>query len=180
MLASKFMKIIKPILLIGAALALAASVRAETTVKLSNVHLCCKGCVTGVEEALGKVSGASASCDAGSGTVALTAPDKAAAQQAVDAIVAAGYFGTSSDPAIKVIDRSRAKDEKVKSLNVAGVHLCCGKCVKAVNKALATVPGVTANTAAPDAESFDVTGDFNAKAVFTALNEAGLAGRVGK
>ena len=174
------MKTIKSILLIGTALALSASLHAETTVKLSNVHLCCKGCVTGVEKALSQVGGASASCDAGAGSVELKAPNKAIAQQAVDAIVAAGYFGTSSDPGIKAMDRSGAKDEKVKSLNVAGVHLCCGKCVKVVNKALATVAGVTANTAAPDAESFEVTGDFNAKEVFAALNQAGLAGSVGK
>ena len=174
------MKIIKSILLLGAAMSLVASARAETTVKLSNVHLCCKGCVTGVETALGKVSGASARCDSAAGTVELTAPDKATAQQAVDAIVSAGYFGTSSDPGIKVIDRSGAKDESVKSLKVAGVHLCCSKCVKAVNQALTTVKGVSGNTAAVDAESFEVTGDFNAKAVFAALNKAGLAGSVGK
>ena len=65
----------------------------------------------------------------------------------------------------------------VQSIKIENVHLCCGKCVKAVNEVLATVPGVTGNTAAKGATSFEVTGNFNDKAVFDALQKAGLTGQ---
>src|SRR5437868_7454023 len=116
-----------------------AAQAADTTLKLSNVHLCCNSCVKGVDKALSGVTGATAQSDKDAGTVTITAPNKATAQKAVNALVAAGYFGTSSDPAIKVTATSGAKNEKVQSLKVNGVHLCCNKCVTSVKDALATV-----------------------------------------
>src|SRR5437764_14963213 len=91
----------------------------DTTVKLDHVHLCCNSCVKGVDKAISNVSGAAAQSDKDEGTVIITAPDTATAQKAVDALVAAGYFGASSDPAIKVDARSGAKNEKVQSLKVS-------------------------------------------------------------
>lgn len=155
---------------------------ADICVKLTNVHLCCNSCVKGVEKAIGTVSGATVQSDKDAGTLAITAPDQATAQKAVQALVAAGYFGKSSDSAIKVQARTGAKkakmDGKVQSLKIAGVHLCCGKCVNSVNDALKTVDGVKANTATKGAETFEVTGDFIGSDVFKALNKAGLAGKV--
>ncbi|PYI86388.1 MAG: hypothetical protein DME26_09110 [Verrucomicrobia bacterium] len=153
---------------------------ADTSVKLSDVHLCCNNCVKGVDKALSKVAGVTAQSDKDAGTVTITAPDKATAQKAVDALVAAGYFGKSNDPAIRVAAKSGAKEGKLESLKVNGVHLCCNKCVTTVNDALSKVAGVKANTAAKGAESFEVTGNFNAKDVFAALNKAGLSGTAGK
>ncbi len=40
--------------------------------------------------------------------------------------------------------------------------------------------GVTATTAAKGAHEFEVTGDFNAKDVFAALEKAGFSGTAGK
>jgi copper chaperone CopZ len=153
---------------------------ADPSVKLSDVHLCCNSCVKGVDKAVAKVSGATAQSDKDAGTVTITAADKPTIQKAVDALVAAGFFGKSSDSAIKVVADSGAKDEKVQSLKVNGVHLCCKQCVTSVNDALSKVSGVKGNTAARNAESFEVTGDFNAKEVFAALNKAGLSGKAGK
>ena len=167
----------KSILTLVATLALAAFAHAESTVKLSNVHLCCKSCVKGVDKAVGTVSGASAVSDSDASTVTITASDAATAQKAVDALTAAGYFGKSEDPAIKVSDATGAKDAKVSSLTVSDVHLCCPKCVKAVNAALATVPGVTSNTAEKNAKSFEIKGDFKPTDVFGALQKAGLTGK---
>src|SRR5881394_2596366 len=133
---------------------------ADTTVKLSNVHLCCNSCVKGVDKALSGVTGAKAQSDKDAGTVTISAHDKATAQKAVDALVAAGYFGKSSDAAIKVTANSSAKNGKVQSLKVTGVHLCCNKCVTSVTDALSKVPGVKGNTAAKGAESFEVTGEI--------------------
>ena len=153
---------------------------AETTVTLSEVHLCCNSCVKGVDKALTGLTGTSAKSDKEAGTVAITAPDKASAQKAVDALVAAGYFGKSSDAGIKVMAKTGAKEGKVQTLKVDGVHLCCDKCVKGVNTALSSVDGVKANTAVKNAESFEVTGDFNPPDLFSSLNKAGLTGHVGK
>jgi mercuric ion binding protein len=161
--------------------ALLISVRAaDSTVTLSHVHLCCDKCVKGVDAAVGHVSGANAACDKTAGTVTLTASDKAKLQKAVNALAGAGYFGESSDASIKVPARTGAKDAKVQSMKVSGVHLCCAKCVKAVNAAVSKVPGVTGNTANKDTATFEVTGDFSPKDVFAELNNAGLTGKVAK
>ncbi len=158
----------------------AAIVAHADEVKLSNVHLCCGACVKGVEKVAAKVSGASVAIDKDAGTVVISSGNKAALQQTVDALVTAGYFGKSSDSSIKVATNTGAKDGKVQSLKVEGVHLCCGKCVTAVQSALGKVAGVKANTVEKNAKTFEVTGDFSSKAVFDVLNEAGLTGKVAK
>ena len=162
-------------------LALVLSARAaDVTTKLSNVHLCCNSCVTGVKKAVGAVQGAAADVDKDAGTVTLTGPDKATVQKAADALTSAGYFGASSNPDIKIDASTGAKGEKVQTLKVEGVHLCCSSCVRAVNDALKDVPGVKSQTAQRGAKSFEVTGDFNDKDVFAALQKEGLTGKAGK
>jgi periplasmic mercuric ion binding protein len=162
-----------------AAFALTLSVRAdEVTAKITDVHLCCPSCVKGVKKAVEGVEGASASANQDDGTVTLTGPDKATVQKAANTLVAAGYYGKSSD--VKLNPETGAKGQNVKSLEVENVHLCCGKCVKAVNTALGEVKGVTGNTAAKGAKSFTVNGDFNDQEVFTALQKNGLTGQAGK
>lgn len=169
------------ILSIVAASALAFAVQAaETTVKITKVHLCCKSCVTGVEKAVGKVEGVTTAVDKDEGTVSLTGPDVATVQKAADALVAAGYFGTSSDEKIKLKQDTGAKGKSVQTLQVNGVHLCCGKCVTAVDEAVKSVAGVKSHTAEKGKKSFEVAGDFNDQEVFTALQKAGLTGKAAK
>ena len=168
----------KTILTLVLTAALAAFAQAESTVKLTGVHLCCKSCVKGVDKAVGTVSGAKAASDADGGTVTITASDDATAQKAVDALVAAGYYGKSDNSAIKVSSETGAKDAKVSALTINDVHLCCKSCVKAVNGALGEVKGVASNTAEKGAKSFESKGDFNAKDVADALQKAGLTGKV--
>ena len=171
----------KLLLPVVAVFALAFSGRAaDVSVQLTDVHLCCQSCLKGVQAVAAKVSGLTAVADQDEGSIKLTAADEATLQKGVDALVGAGFFGKSSDPKIKVNAETGAKDRKVTELKVEGVHLCCGKCVKAVNGVLEGVPGVKANTAAKEAKSFTVSGDFNEKEVFEALQKAGLTGKVGK
>lgn len=158
----------------------AAVEAADVSAKLTDVHLCCKGCVDGAQHAVSKLKGVTAVPDQDSETVTVTGPDLASVQKGVDALVAAGYYGKSSDPNIKLAADTGAKGEKVQNLQVEGVHLCCGKCVSSVNKALATVPGVTGNTAKKGAKTFEVTGNFNDKNLFDALQQHGLTGHVAK
>jgi len=156
------------------------SVHAETTTKISDVHLCCQSCVKGVDKAMADVKDVTATVDKDAGTVTLTGADKASVQKAADALVAAGYYGKSSNKEIKLASDTGAKGKKVESLKLEGVHLCCPKCVTAVDKAVKSVPGVKEQNAKKNAESFDVTGDFNDKEVTDALQKAGLTGKVAK
>jgi copper chaperone CopZ len=116
--------------------------------------------------------------DQEAGTVTLTAANTATVQKAADALVAAGFYGKSTDASIKITSDTGAKGQKVQSLKIKGLHLCCGHCVKSLNEVLATVPGVKANTAEKGAEVFEVTGDFNDKDLFDALQKAGFTGKV--
>jgi copper chaperone CopZ len=166
-------------LLALASLAAACSVSraAEYSVTLTHVHLCCNGCVDDAVSAVTPVSGASAEADKTAQTVKITASSLATAQKAVDALVAAGFYGQPSDAAIH-LNQGAVPSGTVHSLSVSGVHLCCNKCVSSVNKAVAKVSGVTGTTAAKDADSFEITGNFDAKAAIDALNAAGFSAKV--
>ena len=173
------MKTTRFLSLLAAGLAMAAPAFAETVVTLSKVHLCCTSCVKGVEKAVSTVNGLTAVIDKDGGTVALHAADKATVQKGVDAIVGVGYFGVSNDPTVQPDAATGAPSGKVEVLVVKGLHLCCGKCVKAVNDAVGKVSGVKGTTAEKGVKSFQVTGQFQAKEVFAALQKAGLTGKAG-
>jgi mercuric ion binding protein len=156
------------------------SLFADSSVQLSGVHLCCRSCVTGAEKAVAKVSGATATVDSSAGTVSIKAPDAATAQKAVNSLVDAGYFGSSADATIKPKSGSGSSAQKASKLVLKEVHLCCGKCVKAVKDAVSSVKGVTGDTATKGAKTFEVTGDFAPAEVFAALEKAGLSGKNGE
>ena len=124
----------------------------DVSVTLSEVHLCCGGCVKTVEKTVAKAEGVKADVDKDARVVKLTAADAAALQKAANALLAAGYFGVSDNAEVKIAAKTGAKDETVETLAIQGLHLCCGACVKSVNKALKTVKGVEANTAEKNAE----------------------------
>jgi mercuric ion binding protein len=148
------------------------------TVVLRNVHMCCGACVKDADQAVAAVPGAEALSDMYSKSVIVTASDHATAQRAVDALIEAGYNGVPADSSYTVKAAPALKDQQVTSLTLSGVHLCCKKCVSGATNALATVKGVKANTAAEDAATFDVTGEFNPNDVLAALNKAGFSGHV--
>lgn len=173
------MKTIACLILTALALPLAANA-ADCTTKISGVHLCCAGCVTGVEEAVAKVSDVKAEVDQDGGTVTLTGPDVASVQKGANALVAAGYYGKSSQDSIKLATETGATGKTVKSVKVEGVHLCCGKCVKTVDKALASTTGAKSHTATKGSKTFEVTGEFNDKDLMTALQKEGLTGKIVK
>ena len=164
-----------------AALALVPIARAaDVSVTLTNVHLCCDKCVKGANKAVASVEGATCIADKTARTVVITAADATTVQKATDALIKAGFYGDSSDASVKITSETGAKGEKVQTLKVNGVHLCCPKCVKAVKAALAEVPGVTGDTVTNGETSFTVTGDFKDSDVFAALQKAGLTGTVGQ
>jgi periplasmic mercuric ion binding protein len=164
-----------------ATLAFAATAfAADTSVTLNKVHLCCKACIKGVERSLKDIEGVTLKTDEDAESVTLTSSDKAKLQKAVDALAEGGYFGISDNSEIKVMAKSGAKNEKVQSLTVGGVHLCCPGCVKAVDRALKNTPGAAGHTAKKNAETFVVSGDFNDQKFFEELQKEGLSGKVAK
>jgi copper chaperone CopZ len=158
-------------------LSLAAVVVADEKVTLTHVHDCCKKCTEGLKKAVATAPGVTA--DIEKSTVVLTASSNAELQKAVDAITAAGYTGVSDNAEVKV-PAPDAPDEEVTSLTITGAHLCCGKCVTSVEKAAKSVPGVKSDTATKGADSFKVEGNFNARALMTALAKAGFGGTATK
>lgn len=164
---------------VAASAMLVAAQAADVTTTLTGVHICCGSCVKAANGIVAGVSGLTGTVSQEDGSVALTGPDVATVQKGVDALTAAGFFGKSSNPDIKVDASTGAKGATVTTLTISDVHLCCPKCVKAVNAAIDAVPGVTGpTTAAKGSKTFVVTGSFNDADVFAALQKAGFTGKV--
>jgi hypothetical protein len=151
---------------------------ATTTIKLTEVHMCCNTCVNGVKTATASITGLTATGEQASRSITLTAPNKETLQKGVDALTKVGYFGKVSDAAYKVDAETNAKDGKVQTVTVEGVHLCCGQCVTAVKAVVAKTPGVTGDNVTSRATSITLTGDFEPKTFFTELQKIGLTGKV--
>jgi copper chaperone CopZ len=162
------MKSFKLSLAVAALAAFTLPLHAETSLTLSGVHNCCKGCAKGIEAA---ITGAGATAEIDGKKVVITASSEAKVKKAAEALLAAGYFGEGAEPAA-------VTDAKVKSATVGAVHLCCGKCVSAVEKAVKSVSGVTSHTAEKNADTFTVEGDFSTKELAEALNKAGFNGSI--
>ena len=165
-------------ILLTAALVLPGFAAANTTVTLKGVHLCCKGCVTGAVNAAKKGGASNATAKPQQRLVIIEAADLTAASKAVQAVANAGYYGKSDNP--KAAIGTGVEDVKVTSATVKGVHLCCGKCVRAVDKAVENLKGASGHTAEKKAASFKVSGSFSLKALAEALHEEGLHGTISK
>lgn len=150
----------------------------QVKVELTGVHLCCQGCVNAADAALMSVEGVKSRCDMENGTVALTAGDDAAAQKALDALAAAGFYGRTGNQKPTMKAMSGVPQGKVNSLKVSGIHNCCGLCCEAIKEAIATVDGVTGDTAEPQATTFEIIGDFDAAALVKTLNAVGFSAKV--
>lgn len=173
------MKLTRLLAAAGAVLLVTATAaRADTTVELKNTHLCCGQCVKAANETLKGVDGVTGKVDAKAKTITITAKDDATAQKAIDALAAAGFHGETGNGKVTVKDDSGVKAGKVKTLTITGVHNCCGQCTKAIKAAVGKVDGVTGDTLKAKADTFEVTGDFNAEAVVKALNAAGFHAKV--
>ena len=152
--------------------------RTEIRAELTGVHLCCQGCVDAVDAALMNVEGVSSHCDIARGIVAFTASDDDAARKALDSLAAAGFYGSIENQNLAMKPVGTIPHGKVKSLMVSGIHNCCGPCCDAIKEAIATVDGVTGDTAKPMATTFEVTGLFHAAALVRAINDAGFSAQV--
>lgn len=160
--------------------AFSAAQAGEVTVK--GVHLCCGMCVKGVGQALSGVDGVSgAACDRQAKTVTFTAADDKAAGAGIAALAKAGFHGKAAhgDKALKFPESGAKKGDKADKVVLTNVHLCCGACIRAVNKVLAG----TKATIAPDRETNTVTltgSDIDISAAVASLNKAGFHAQLKK
>lgn len=156
-----------------------ASALAESKVTISGVHLCCPQCVSAVKKTLDGIDGVKHESNQGAKTITITAPGDDAAQKAIDALAAAGFYGKLDSKTVKYKDVA-TPDGKVKRLEVSEVHNCCGACTTAIKGVLGKVDGVTANTVKAKESSFVVEGDFSADALVKAMLDAGFYVKVKK
>ena len=143
------------------------------TVELHGMHLCCSACERRVEELVAEMEGIKVDVDRKESIVTLDAPGKKAAQDAVNAIAGAGFYGKSDSHDVDFKGKG-ASGDKVKTATVTGVHLCCKGCVTTADKAITSVEGVEDHTAKSKAESFEITGDFSPSEVLRNLRRAGM------
>ncbi len=157
-------------------LALSLSAQAES-LTISGIHNCCKGCENGIKKAVETVKGVTfTSSTKTSATVEVKG--KSDTKKVLEALEDAGYYGKAEGGASETTTAYAKPDKQMKDATVSGLHLCCQKCADAAAKAVNSVAGVTGHTIESKAESFKVQGEFSQKALVTALNEAGFAGKV--
>jgi copper chaperone CopZ len=162
-------------------LAVAATVRAETTLTMTGVHNCCKGCANGIIKAAADFKDVTVTPEGKK--VTITTKKKSDAKKVAEAIIGAGYFGTIEGDESESKSTSKpataAKPEaKLTKATVSGVHLCCQKCATAATDAVKSVAGVTKYEIVSKAESFTVEGEFAKADLVAALNSAGFAGDI--
>ena len=157
-------------------LALTTFASAETTITLSGVHNCCKGCANGISKAADGIKDTTVAVEGE--TVTITAKNKSNAKKAAEAIADAGYYGTSSEDSASTMATKPSTKTLKGTTTVSGVHLCCGKCVKAVEEAVTSVKGVTGSKIEEKQKSFTVDGEFAEADLAAALNKAGFAGKI--
>ena len=151
---------------------------AKVTVTVTEMHVCCGGCIKAVQKAIASVPGVEGkveqeSGEEGEGMATLTAANYGLIQTAIDEIAKAGFHGDLDNDKVKFA-AIKAPEGNVKSLEIANIHNCCHGCSSKISEALEGVKGVTTTKIEPKKSSFTVEGDFSAKEVVEKLEEAGF------
>ena len=146
--------------------------------KAEGLHLCCKECEKTVQEVLAKVSGISeVACDRPGKTVAFKARNEKAADEAVSALVNAGFFFQ-----VTVGEKMYPVTSKVSSVQgdplvVRNVHACCEECEKATEQLFKGAK--VAFEGKGTVKDMTLAGQkFEAEEVLQTLHQAGLHGVV--
>jgi copper chaperone CopZ len=148
-----------------------------TKVVLSGVHLCCSKCEKKMEEAVARYDDIKLEFDQDAGTVTFKGETGQAVEDALFKVNEAGFYGTTDHERLKM-KKAGGSTKEYEALDVTGIHICCGKCEKAVKAALKEVPGIEEDTMEKGKSSFKVSGkkitiaDLN-----KALNGVGLNAR---
>ncbi len=159
----------------------AALPEGEVTVTLSGVHMCCRDCeeavtTAGANSRIAVDEAVEFEGDRSNDAIIVKAPNGKAMQNALKAVLATGFYGKSDHETLKIADLKDAGIE-TNTMSVRDVHLCCGGCVKGVEKALKTVEGFEDSTVKEGSSRFIVTGEkLNPYTVMSALRAAGYGG----
>jgi hypothetical protein len=147
-------------------------------VEVKGPHICCPQCVSVAKGLLAKVDGVSdATADAKTKTITFTAKDAAATKAGIDALTKGGFSGkaTSDGKEVKVEFPAVAKGDKVATVVVKDVHVCCGACQKAI-KGLFEGSTVTFDGKGPQRTVTIEGGDLYRGTALEALRKAGFNG----
>ena len=159
---------------------IASAEAADVTIK--GVHLCCGGCSSGAEKALGKVKGLKkVACDVNSKVISFTSPDDKTAKAAIEALAKGGFFGTATadKKKLKFPSAGVKKGAKSDTVTVYGLHLCCDACVSGAQKALEKVDRLSTTEFDRAKGTVKVIGQqVEQQKVIDALNKAGFYGTV--
>jgi copper chaperone CopZ len=171
-------------LLVGIVFAFSSSPAFSGTVAVRGTHLCCGGCQAGAEEALSDVEGVSdVSADVNTKVISYKAASDKAAEAGIEALAAAGFFGTPTHDAKKMAypESGAKKGMKANSVLLSGLHLCCTACVTASQKALEDVKAVSLIDIDRNEGTIKLTGDgIDVPEAIAALNKAGFYCRLPK
>lgn len=171
---------IKNSFLLVAVLATVSSALRAETVTVRDTHLCCGGCATGAEGALADVKGVTdAAADVNAKVVSFEADDMEAAERGLRALADAGFYGTAAYGKKKIAYPTPKipKGAKSNAFVLGGLHLCCGACVTATQKALADVKGVAVIDIDRNEETIKISGDgVLIQDAIKALHRAGFYG----
>jgi mercuric ion binding protein len=160
-------------------LAVVPQAGAEVKVTVSATHLCCGQCLRGVDAALKDVAGVKHTSNQQAKTIELVAESKEAAQKAIDALAAAGFYGKLDSDQVK-FPPIQTGAEMAQRLELTGIHNCCGACTNAIKAAVTAVPGVTGTDIQNRKTSFVVEGNFKPGELVQALLNAGFYVQVKK
>ncbi len=155
----------------------------EVTVVLSEVHLCCGGCVKAIEKVNEnkkyRIEDVKIKADRKEKTVTIEAPTGIRAQRALAGILSAGYYGKSDHDVLQIKEaRGKGTDFKSNIMTVRDIHMCCGGCIKAAKGALKEVEGVEEYEIEEGDTQFYVKGkDFKPYEVMMALRAVGFGGK---
>lgn len=171
-------------LLIGTLVAFSSPPADAGTVAVKGTHLCCGGCQASADEALSEVEGVSEiSCDLNTKVISYHASSDKAATDGIEALAAAGFYGTATHGTKKLAYPASGAKQGMKAnfLLLAGLHLCCTACVTGSQQALVGVAGVSLIDIDRNEKTIKLTGDaINVAEAIAALNKAGFYCRLPK
>ncbi len=165
---------------VAAALIAFADKSTEVTVK--GVHLCCQSCSDGADAALEGIKGVTKpGNDRNTKLITFQAESKEAALEGIKSLAKEGFYGTATFGKEELTwpDSGAKKGNKVPTVVIEGVHLCCGSCVTGAKEALAKLDGAAEIKIDRQAEVITVSGkELDEAVVIAALNKGGFYGTV--
>ncbi len=157
---------------------------AETTtsVSIKGVHLCCGSCSDSAEAALEGLKGITkAGTDRNTKLIAFQAATKEDAIAALKSLAKEGFYGaaTFGKDELKWPDSGAKKGQKVPTVVIENVHLCCGACVTGAKEALEKLASADEIDIDRNAALITVKGkELDEADVIAALNKGGFYGKV--